>query len=91
MKIIDLTPQYDSLYHLCLEDWSPEIKEAGDHKARWHQVMKEKGLRVKLALDQQDEVGGMIQYLPIEKFFCGREPVVFGFMHLGSWSQKRSR
>jgi GNAT superfamily N-acetyltransferase len=70
MKIIDLTPQYDHLYHLCLEDWSPEMKEAGDHKTRWHQAMQEKGLRVKLALDQNDEVAGMIQYLPIENSFA---------------------
>ena len=69
MKIIDLTPQHEPLFHLCLEDWSTEMKEAGAHKARWHQVMKEKGLRVKLALDQRDEVGGMIQYLPVENSF----------------------
>jgi GNAT superfamily N-acetyltransferase len=51
-----------------------EIKEAGDHKARWHTAMKEKGLRVKLALDENEQVGGMIQYLPIEHSFAeGRD------------------
>ncbi|MFH0992692.1 MAG: GNAT family N-acetyltransferase [bacterium] len=69
MRIIDLTPEYDHLYHVCLEDWSDEIKEAGDHKKCWHAAMKEKGLRVKLALDDNGEVGGMIQYLPIEHSF----------------------
>jgi len=66
MKIIDLTEEHKKLYFLCLEDWSDEIKEAGDHKERWYEKMKDKGLRVKLALDDNGEVGGMIQYFPIQ-------------------------
>jgi hypothetical protein len=66
MKIIDLSPDYYNLYFVCLEDWSDEIKEAGDHKEKWFNVMKEKGLRIKLALDDNGVVGGMIQYIPIE-------------------------
>lgn len=66
MKIIDLTPEHESLYFKCLEDWSSEIQEAGDHKARWYRRMKDLGLGVKLALDDRGEVGGMIQYVPIE-------------------------
>ena len=49
------------LYCLCLEDWSPEMREAGDHKRAWYERMKGKGLRVKLALDEAGTVGGMIQ------------------------------
>lgn len=66
MEIVDLSEEHENLYFLCLEDWSEEMKEAGDHKERWYGEMKEKGLHVKLALDDQGEVGGMIQYLPIE-------------------------
>jgi GNAT superfamily N-acetyltransferase len=66
MKIIDLTEEYKKLYFVCLEDWSDEIKEAGDHKENWYLKMKDKGLGVKLALDDNNEVGGMIQYVPIE-------------------------
>jgi N-acetylglutamate synthase-like GNAT family acetyltransferase len=66
MKIIDLTDQHKDLYCLCLEDWSSEIKEAGDHKARWYDIMKDRGLRVKLATDDNGTVAGMIQYAPIE-------------------------
>jgi len=69
MEIIDLTAEYERLYHICLEDWSDEIKEAGDHKQKWCLAMKDKGLRVKLALDDTGQVGGMIQYLPIEHSF----------------------
>lgn len=66
MKIINLTEEHKKLYFLCLEDWSDEIKEAGDHKERWYNKMKDKGLRVKLAQDDNGEIGGMIQYFPIE-------------------------
>jgi Acetyltransferase (GNAT) family len=66
MKIIDLTPEHEKQYFCCLEDWSDEIKDAGDHKACWYARMKDKGLRVKLASDDNGTIGGMIQYLPIE-------------------------
>ncbi len=69
MKIIDLADEYQKLYFVCLEDWSDEMKEAGDHKENWYHKMKDKGLRVKLALDDSGEVGGMIQYTPIEHSF----------------------
>ncbi|MBM3957476.1 MAG: GNAT family N-acetyltransferase [Gemmatimonadetes bacterium] len=66
MQVIDLTPQHERTYFLCLEDWSDEMKEAGDHKETWYRDMAGKGLRVKLALDDRGAVGGMIEYLPIE-------------------------
>ena len=66
MKIVDLTDEYKRLYFVCLEDWSDEIKEAGNHKEVWYNKMKDKGLRVKLALDDDGKVGGMIQYVPAE-------------------------
>jgi len=67
MKVVDLTPEHEALYFECLEDWSDEIKEAGDHKACWYRKYKDRGLRIKLALDDDGKVGGMIQYLPIEE------------------------
>jgi len=66
MKIIDLQEEHKPLYFLCLEDWSDELKEAGNHKEVWYHKMKDRGLGVKLALDDNGEVGGMIQYIPIE-------------------------
>ena len=66
MKVIDLNEEHKSSYLVCLEDWSDEIKEAGNIKEQWYDKMKEKGLRVKLAVDDQGVVGGMIQYFPIE-------------------------
>jgi len=66
MKIIDLPEEHQQQYFMCLEDWSDEMKEAGDHKEVWYHKMKDSGLGVKLALDDDDNVGGMIQYIPIE-------------------------
>lgn len=66
MRIIDLDEQHLPLYLVCLEDWSDEVKEAGQKKEVWYHRMKDRGLRVKLALDDQGIVGGMIQYVPIE-------------------------
>ena len=66
MKIIDLDDRNKSLYFVCLEDWSDEMKESGNHKECWYNQMKNKGLRVKLVEDDNGVVGGMIQYIPIE-------------------------
>jgi len=67
MKIVDLGPGHEEIYCQCLEEWSDEIREAGNHKRDWFAKAKGKGLRVKLALDDNGTVGGMIQYIPIEQ------------------------
>ena len=69
MQIVDLTDQHEELYFQCLEEWSDDIKEAGDHKACWYRRFVDHGLRVKLALDDTGTVGGMVQHLPIEQSF----------------------
>jgi N-acetylglutamate synthase-like GNAT family acetyltransferase len=66
MKIIDISPEHEHKFFCCLEEWSEEMKEAGDHKQRWYKYMEDKGLRVKLAQDDQEVIAGMIQYVPIE-------------------------
>ncbi|MEN8114959.1 MAG: GNAT family N-acetyltransferase, partial [Actinomycetota bacterium] len=66
MEIVDLSAELEDSYFHCLEDWSDEMKEAGDHKTRWYDKMRDRGLRVKLAVDEQGRPIGMIQYLPIE-------------------------
>ena len=77
MKVIDLTSEHHNSYFSCLSEWSEEMKEAGDHKACWYNKYKDKGLRVKLALDEKGNVGGMIQYLPIEESFVEGEDLYF--------------
>lgn len=77
MKITDLTEEHQKLYFVCLEDWSDEMKDAGDHKETWFHKMKNKGLRVKIALDENEKVGGMIQYTPIEHSFAEGKDLYF--------------
>jgi GNAT superfamily N-acetyltransferase len=66
VKVVDLDPSRVNDYLVCLEEWNPEMKEAGDRKRQWFENYKNRGLRVKLALDDDGVAGGMIQYLPIE-------------------------
>ncbi len=77
MEIIDLNESHHASYFLCLEDWSADIQEAGDHKARWFAKTQAQGLRVKLAVDNQGVVGGMIQYLPIENSYVQGQHLYF--------------
>jgi len=67
MKIVDLDEATKALFCGCLEDWSDEMKEAGDRRCRWVDRFTPRGLRAKLALDDGGVPGGMIQYLPIEE------------------------
>lgn len=68
IRVVDLTPEHEAAYFVCLEDWpGADLAQAGDHKARWFRRMKDHGLHVKLALDADGRVGGMIHYVPIEQ------------------------
>ena len=57
MKIIDLTTEYEPTFLACLKDWDRD-EEGACHKARWCDMMKCKGLRVKLALDDSERASG---------------------------------
>jgi len=46
MNVVDLAPEHEKLYVVCLEDWSAEMKDAGDHKERWYRRAGELGERV---------------------------------------------
>ena len=66
MNVIDLPQDQGEVYCKCLEEWSDEMKESGDLKKTWYQRMKDRGLRVKVAVDEKGAIGGMIHYGPIE-------------------------
>ena len=71
MDIIDLSADLHEPYFHCLEeDWSDDIKEGRDQKAKWFENAKGRGLRVKLAKNDQGIACGMIQYQPIEESFA---------------------
>ena len=67
MRVIDLADEHRDLFAKCLMDWSDLAKEAGPRRQAWVERFLARGLRAKLAVDDQGTVGGMIQYLPIEQ------------------------
>src|SRR5665647_1150334 len=74
MKIVDITPETENQYFCCLEEWSDDMKEAGSCKQKWYGQMKDKGLKVKFAIDDNNVIGGMVQYIPVEhSIFEGRD------------------
>jgi GNAT superfamily N-acetyltransferase len=78
MDIVDLGPQYLEAYCACLEEYSDEIKEGAAHKKRWYEDLKDKGLRVKLAL-VDGKPSGMIHYVPIEQSSAEGRDLYFVF------------
>ena len=71
MTILDLDSDLQEPFFHCLEeDWSDDIAEGRDLKAKWFQQAKNKGLRVKLVQNDQGVMAGMIQYQPIEESFA---------------------
>jgi len=77
MKIIDIKEEYFETYACCFENWSEEMTNAGEHKRNWYNKLKEKGLKIKLALDENNVACGLIQYLPSEYSFIDAENIYF--------------
>lgn len=77
MKIIDLSKGYEQDYLICLEEWADYMKVAGNKKKEWFEYFKDKGLRVKLAINDEGVFAGFIQYLPIEHSVARGEDLYF--------------
>jgi GNAT superfamily N-acetyltransferase len=78
MNVSPLTTEDRHLYFCCLEDWSKEAtQESGQRREIWYTKKSEKGLRVQVARDERGEIGGMIQYLPIEHSVVNGEGLYF--------------
>ncbi|MDD5219769.1 MAG: GNAT family N-acetyltransferase [Candidatus Bipolaricaulis sp.] len=74
MRIVDLTPEHESIFASCLEERLAEAREAGSLRAEWIHVMKNRGLRAKLAVDDTNTPIGMIQYVPGRETFLDGSP-----------------
>ncbi|MFA5383491.1 MAG: GNAT family N-acetyltransferase [Eubacteriales bacterium] len=77
MEVVDLNANNQKSYFCCLEEWSEDMKEAGNHKEIWFNEMKDKGLKVKLIHNENGVLAGMIQYMPIEYSFAGGQDLYF--------------
>ncbi len=79
MQVIDLSAETSNDYYTCLEDWSDEMKDSISRKECWFNAIREKGLRVKLAYNEEGVVAGMIHYAPIEYSWVAGEGLYFVF------------
>ncbi len=90
MKIIDVTEEHEELFCLCLEDWSDDAKASGSKRRQWMERNREKGLRAKLALNDDGVEGGMIQYGPIEQSHVDGNGLYFIYcIHVHGYKQGR--
>lgn len=77
MRIIDLDKKHEDSYLVCMEEWSEGMVRAKPIKEKWCRTMIGRGLRVKLALTDGNNVGGMIEYMPIEESFADGKDLYF--------------
>ena len=67
MEIVDLTDTHLEAYLHCLEPYAEEIRDGVERKRAWVEQKRDRGLLVKLAIDDDGEPAGMIQSVPIEE------------------------
>ena len=77
MKVVDLTEEHVDLFCICLEEWKEESKDAGPKRKQWLANSKERGLRAKIAINDDGIPAGMIQYAPIENSFVQCQDLMF--------------
>ena len=88
MEIIDLKPEHEYAYCVCLEEWSDEMKEAGDLKKKWLEKKKTQGIRVKLAKNEYD-VFGSYNFRNPQLEFC--EQYQLDLLNLDSALSKKNK
>lgn len=62
MEIVDLAPEHEEVFLCCLKPESRTFAEGVPAKREWLECNRERGLGVKLAIDDDGVVAGMIQY-----------------------------
>ena len=77
MDIVDLTPQHEEAWLHCLEPWSEEIRDGVERKRAWYEQERRHGLVVRLAIDDDGAVAGMVQATPIERSPVQGEGLLF--------------
>jgi len=69
VDVIDITPEHERDYHVCLKHYWDDAVQCVDRHEEWYERAKAQGLRVKLARDDDGAIAGQIQYIPIEGSF----------------------
>jgi GNAT superfamily N-acetyltransferase len=78
MEIVDLTPDREELLFCCLKPYDEEFAKGVPRRREWQRSFGERGFSAKLAIDDDGEVAGMVQYVPVE-----HAPHVAG--EVGTW------
>ena len=89
MKLLDIDRDTDGTFFRCLHDEQPENPQVIELRRRWYDKHKDKGLRAKVLLRDDNAAVGLCQYIPIEhSHFIGKDLFailciwVHGYEHL---------
>jgi len=66
MEIVDLSEEHEEVFLCCLKPEDENFKEGVPIKRAWFDRVRDRGMGVKLAIDEDGVVAGMIQYSPRE-------------------------
>ena len=66
VRILDMDERHLQAYSCCLEEYQEQIVEGSERKREWIEEMLPKGLRCKVAVNEEEKAIGMIEYMPIE-------------------------
>ena len=64
MEIVDLSPDREDVFLCCLKPEDQVFAEGVPRKREWLRRNRDRGVAVKLAIDDDGTVAGMIQYVP---------------------------
>ncbi|MCG8572467.1 MAG: GNAT family N-acetyltransferase [Spirochaetes bacterium] len=77
MFITDMKEEYYDSFCNCLADDPGEWKCGVAMRKQWYEKMKPQGLKVKLAVTDDNQVAGMIQFSPLEQTFNNGQDLFF--------------
>jgi len=66
VDIVDLAPEHEDVFLCCLKPEDRVFAEGVPLKRAWLDGVRDRGLGVKLAIDDDGAVAGMVQYAPVE-------------------------
>ena len=66
MKLVDVTRKTENVFFRCLHLEVPEDVEVTTMRRQWYEKNRNKGLRARLLILDNGQVGGLCQYIPIE-------------------------
>ncbi len=89
MKIVEIDKTTEGTFFRCLHDEKPDDPQVSGLRRDWYEKTKPKGLRAKVLIDDNGDIVGLCQYLPIEHSpFEGKDLLailciwVHGYEHL---------